>query len=111
MMLIHQGEPDIAHPHFFRSCRPIPLIALLHDPSELIVVLPGYDSGGRGRYERGSVEGRALIQVHGAIQRAIEESLISREQVPYGGLHRSPSISIGHPGINMLVRVATANAS
>jgi hypothetical protein len=86
MMLIHRGGPDIAHSHFFRSCRPIPLIALLHELSELIVVLPGYDPGGRGRYKRGSVERRALIQVHIAIQRAIEESLIPREQFPYGSL-------------------------
>src|SRR5829696_1702801 len=84
MMLIHRGEPDIAHPHFFRSCRPIPPIALLHELSELIIVLSGDHPGGRRGYERGSVERRAFIRVHSAIQRAIEEISISREQVPYG---------------------------
>ena len=46
MMLINRGELDIAHPHFFRSYRPVPPIARSMIRPELIVVLPGYDPGG-----------------------------------------------------------------
>src|SRR5437762_11931906 len=87
MMVIYGGEVDVAYPHFLRPYRPIARIALRHYLLELIVVLSGHHSGGRGRYELGSIERCDLIHVHVAAKRLVEEALVSLEELPCAGFY------------------------